>query len=191
MIKQILTASVVVALLYGCANKPRVYEAEQDKNITLPAGVALSLDDQHIVPKGDSWPVELERATVSIQPPISADRDNREIMLKRDGNDNPILSIKDNFDSVWEDVVAAGSKTYGVTDLDRTQGLIFLNYYDTEDGQKKGHWLFSRKIKGQFRLSLLSSTEDVQISVQTDSDVLASQDTADKILTVIESELRR
>ncbi|WP_144407617.1 outer membrane protein assembly factor BamC [Gynuella sunshinyii] len=191
MIRQILVVSVVVATLVGCSNKPRMYEAEQDKTIVLPDGVALNIDDQHIIPKGDSWPVELKRAAADIRPPISTDRNNREIVLKRDGNENPLLSIKDNFDSVWEDVVAAGSRAYGVTDINRTQGIIFLNYYDTDDGSQKKHWFFGRKIKGQFRLSLFSTTEDVQVSVQTDSDELASKETAEKILTVIESELRR
>lgn len=100
------------------------------------------------------------------------------ITSEKDGNGLPYLAISDRFALVWEALLKViPQKTWKVTDLDRSKGMIYVELSDKKTVQALG--------LDHFQLQLSEGPQMMILSVDKGDDQPADAANAERILAVI------
>tara|TARA_B110001454_G_scaffold19201_1_gene17778 strand:- start:5653 stop:6360 length:708 start_codon:yes stop_codon:yes gene_type:complete len=155
-------------------------EDETDKDFTTPAPQQLlALED--------------EQEVASLLQSQSQDLNPR---LERDGAGTQILRLDGRFDFAWAAIADAVAKTdYTLTDLNRSIGTYYISIFDPmAEKEEKSFWawLTNSKELGEnvdYLLKLNRSRIGVYLSLQSDTETLADDELAVKVLADIEKNL--
>ena len=190
---QITAAALAAALISACSSQGVDQPVPLAPKVTVPGDLSQQVGNGGIyaVPEGPAEPF----AEVPRPRALSNNNDGRNsadegiVDIRHDGNNVPFLVLYEDFAHVWEDLsLAAASTAYGLADQDRSKGVLYLNTW--VDGEpNRGRPIKGTKKQYQYQLHVVRTANDIEVSVQTDTDTLASLDIAEIILADLKQQL--
>ncbi|MEO0316764.1 MAG: outer membrane protein assembly factor BamC [Pseudomonadota bacterium] len=111
------------------------------------------------------------------------------------------VQVDEGFDRAWRRVGLALDRVgFTVEDRDRTGGVYFVRYVDQEtDAAKKSDGFFSRlfsskkdddKLAQRYRIEVKGTGESSRVSVKDDKGAVSANDTAGRILSLLNEQLK-
>ncbi len=138
---------------------------------------------------------ELKTAKADVQAaPAVAERAR---IVKEGGSS--FVQVDEGFDRAWRRVGLSLDRVgFTVEDRDRTRGLYFVRYIDQESDAVKKEGFFSRLFSSKdenkgaqrFRIEVKGAGEASRVSVQDDKGAPSSTDTAGRILSLLNEQLK-
>jgi outer membrane protein assembly factor BamC len=129
----------------------------------------------------------------------SAPAVNERARILKEGGAN-FVQVDEGFDRAWRRVGLALDRVgFTVEDRDRARGLYFVRYIDQEsDATKKGDGFFSKLFSSKdenkgaqrYRIEVKSAGESSRVSVQDDKGAASTTDTAGRILSLLNEQLK-
>lgn len=108
------------------------------------------------------------------------------IRLTKDGNGTPMLVLTTDYTEAWERLLdAVKSSRYGLADLDRSTGVLYLDSWVGKEPGKGRDVVIRRQSDRQYQLQLIKTLDDVQVTVQIGVDELATPEDGQRILEEI------
>jgi uncharacterized lipoprotein len=130
--------------------------------------------------------------SLSVQNPVADTDADFSVRLTKDGNGTPMLVLTTEFSEAWERLLeAVKSSRYGLADIDRSNGVLYLNSWVGKEAGKGRDAVLRRQSDRQYRLQLVRTTGDIQVTVQIDTDELAAPDDSQQILEDIKALLEQ
>jgi outer membrane protein assembly factor BamC len=122
-------------------------------------------------------------------------------VLKQSPDGVSVLALNDNFDRAWRRVGLALDRVgFAVEDRDRSKGIYFVKYADPEAAAKKENkglldslafWRVDEKTKAQpYRIRLSGETNVTQVVVENAEGAAEKSGTGDRILKLLQAELK-
>ncbi len=110
-----------------------------------------------------------------------------------------VVQVDEGFDRAWRRVGLALDRVgFTVEDRDRTSGVYFVRYIDQET-EKKSEGFFSRlfsskkdddKLAQRYRIEVKGTGESSRVSVKDDKGAVSANDTAGRILSLLNEQLK-
>lgn len=165
--------------------QPRPFEPELEIEILRLLMVGLGADEQQAA----------TQTAKGLKQPI---QDEPQAALRRNGQDQLLLSLQDSLDRAWRRVGLSLDRIgFTVEDRNRTRGVYYVRYIDPDAVEKKKGFfarLFSGKDKpqnrDQYQIRLESSTVGTDVEVLTQDGTPETSKTGERILSLLYQQLK-